>query len=289
MKHGGQIVSFWRKMFGQSESAPSATSRSDEPSDGDGALFRAPDPADGERYLRLCSEPAFRDEREERSFQSDPTFQGVLGPLTLQQYPAAIAVAKRLPPRFPDLDLPYVWLGLAYRESGQLELSQQILAKGIVKAKRKCTLLRDMGQTKWQTGDIAAAVYWWCQAIHCRASSPTLLPDHLAYLLLAYVANGCDLSDAEHRLLDRVDAITAGRPRLMASMSDRLTALVRNSAYKSVISGAVQAIDAKYLRPSSDSQNQQNPYDPQNPYGQPGQPGQQYPYRQPPTDQPPEQ
>lgn len=243
-------MSFWRKMFGQSESATaSATPRSDEVADEDGIFLRAPAPADREDYLRLCSEPAVRDEIEDRTFRSDPAFQGVLGPLNLQQYPAVIAAAKSLLPRFPDLDLPYVWLGLAYRESGQLELSQQILAKGVVKAKRKCTLLRDMGQTRWQMGDIAAAVYWWCQAIHCHVSSPTPLPDHLAYLLLAHVANGCDLSDAEHRLLDRVDAITAGRPRLMASVSDRLTALVRNSAYRSAISGAVQAIDAKYLRP----------------------------------------
>jgi tetratricopeptide (TPR) repeat protein len=203
-----------------------------------------PDPANEEGYVRSCSEAVFSEEKEERTFRSDPAFQGVLDPLNSQQYAAAIKAAESLLSRFSDFDLPYKWLASAYRSTNQLQQSHDVLVRGLARAKRKAVLLTDMGETEWRMGNIHQAVYCWCQALHCLSSNPI---DYNAYLLLSYVAKGCGLGEAEQHLLGRVDAMRGGEIRLDPSTADRLTALVR-SKKDSAMSRAVQDIDAEYFR-----------------------------------------
>lgn len=208
------------------------------------ASWPVPDPANEEDYIRSCSEAAFSEEKEERTFRSDPAFQRVLDPLNSQQYSAAIKAAESLLSRFSDFDLPYKWLASGYRSTDQLQRSQEVLGRGLAKAKRKSILLTEMGETEWRMGNINQAVYCWCQALHCLSSN---LIDYNAYLLLGYVAKGCGLSDVEQRLLGRVDAMRGGQIRLDPATADRLTSLVRGKK-NSAMSRAVQGIDAKYLR-----------------------------------------
>jgi tetratricopeptide (TPR) repeat protein len=197
-----------------------------------------------EDYVRRCSEAAFLEEKEDRTFRSDPAFQPVLDLLNSQQYSAAIKAVESLLSRFSDFDLPYKWLASAYRSTNQLQRSQEVLGQGLAKAKRKSMLLTDLGETEWQMGNIHQAVYCWCQALHCLSSNPI---DYNAYLLLSYVAKGCGLSDVERRLLGRVDAMRGGQIRLDAATADRLTSLVRGKK-DSAMSRAVQGIDTMYLR-----------------------------------------
>jgi len=203
----------------------------------------APDLSNEEGYVRSCSEVAFSEEKEERTFQGDRAFQRVLGPLNSQQYPAAIKAAESLIPRFPDFDLPYKWLASAYLATDQLQLSQDALARGLAKSKRKSLLLTDMGETQWRMGDIHQAVYSWCQALHCFASNPGA-DEYSVYLLLSYVAKGCGLGDAEQRLLRRVDTLRSGQVRLDPATTQRLTALVRVKK-DSAMSRVVQDISGK--------------------------------------------
>ena len=127
--------------------------RKQGPTPGEPVLsWPVPDPANEEGYVRSCSEAAFPEGKEERTFRSDPAFQRVLNPLNSRQYPAAIKAAERLIPRFLDLDLPYRWLSIAYRETNQLQRSRDVLVRGLAKAKRKALLLTDMGETEWRRG-----------------------------------------------------------------------------------------------------------------------------------------
>jgi tetratricopeptide (TPR) repeat protein len=130
-----------------------------------------PDPANEEGYVRSCSEAVFSEEKEERTFRSDPAFQGVLDPLNSQQYAAAIKAAESLLSRFSDFDLPYKWLASAYRSTNQLQQSHDVLVRGLARAKRKAVLLTDMGETEWRMGNIHQAVYCWCQALHYTSLS----------------------------------------------------------------------------------------------------------------------
>lgn len=202
-----------------------------------------PDPVNEEDYVRSCAETAFPEEKEERTFRSDPAFQRVLDPLNSQQYSAAIKAAESLLPRFLDFDLPYKWLASACLSTDKLQRSQEVLAQGLAKAKRKSLLLTDMGETEWRMGNVHQAVYWWCQALHCLSSNPI---DYNAYLLLSYVAKGCGLGGVEQRLLGRVDAMRAGLIRLDPATADRLTSLVRSKKSSAMIR-AVQGIAEKYL------------------------------------------
>ena len=199
---------------------------------------------DEEAYVRSCSEAAFSDEKEERTFRSDPAFQLVLDSFNSQRYPAAIKAAEDLLPRFADFDWPYNLLGSAYRATDQLQQSREVLGRGLRNAKRKAFLLTEMGETLWRIGDVHQAVYYWCQALHCLSSNPV---DYNAYLLLSYVAKGCGLGDIEQRLLGRVDAMQGAQPRLDPATAGRLTELVRTRK-DDAIDRALQDIDAKYWR-----------------------------------------
>ena len=197
---------------------------------------------DEEIYVRSCAEAAFSEEKEERTFCSDPAFRRVLDPLNSQHYAAAITAADDLLPLFPDLDLLYNWLGSAYRATDQLQQSREVFERGLTNAKRKVFLLTEMGETLWRIGDVHQAVYYWCQAVHCLSSNPV---DYNAYLLLSSVAKGCGLGDIEQRLLGRVDAMRGGQPRLGPATAGRLTELVRNQQ-DHAIGRALQDIDARY-------------------------------------------
>lgn len=224
-------MKFFDRIFG---------SRSETASGDAAASWPVPDPANEEDYVRACSEPAFVDENEQRTFRSDPAFQGVLDPLNSRNYKAAIKAAEGVLRRVSDFDLPYKWLGSAYRATGQLQRSQEVLGQGLTKSKRKSILLTDMGETAWRMGNIHGALYFWSQAAHCLATATNPI-DYNAYLLLSYVANGCGLNDVEEKLLNRVDAMKPGQVRLDAATAGRLTSLVREKS-DSAMKRAIEAI-----------------------------------------------
>jgi hypothetical protein len=200
--------------------------------------WQAPDPADEEGYLSACSKAAFADAPEDRAYDSDPSFKPVLDALNAARHDEAVQAAVGLVPRFPDLDLPYLWMGTAYRRSDQLEESKAVLVRGLAAARRKAHLLGGMGDTEWLMGDIHAAVYAWCQALHCLSDNPI---DYSPYLMLSYVAKSCGLNDAEERLLAKVDSIRFGQIRLEPVTAERLTSLARNER-TAAMSLAVQQI-----------------------------------------------
>jgi len=219
---------------------------SPEPAREAATSWSGPDPADEDGYVRSCSETAFSERPEARTFRGDPAFQRVLGALNSGQYPVAIKEADGLLPLFSDFDLLYKWLSSAYLATNQPQRSRDILVRGLGKANRKAILLTQMGETQWRMGNLHQAVYCWCQAVHCMASIPT---DGLydPYLLLSCVARGCGLGDVEQRLLGRVDAMRAGQIRLDPGTEARLMTLVRSTA-DSAMTRAVQTIDAQVLR-----------------------------------------
>ena len=146
-------------------------------------------------------------------------------------------------PRFPDFDLVYKWIGSAYRSTQQFTKSRDILSEGIGKAKRKCLLLTDMGETEWQSGNINEAVYWWSQALHCLSANPI---DYNAYLLLSYVAKGLGLTDFERVLLARVDSLKGGQVRLDPAMAGRLSTLVKNKKTEAM-QKTLKELQSKYF------------------------------------------
>jgi tetratricopeptide (TPR) repeat protein len=202
-----------------------------------------PTALDEATYVRRCLAIEFRDETESRTFRSESAFQNVLTPLNSQRYDAAIQEAKKLLPKYADFDLVYEWLGMAYRAKQQLELSRQVVGDGLGKSKRKCLLLKDMGETEWQSGNIEAALYWMAQALHCLCSNPL---DYNAYLLLSYVADGAGLPEDAALCLARVDAMRAGRIRLPSAQAERLTSLARGGRTEAM-KKVIQGLSAKYL------------------------------------------
>lgn len=202
-----------------------------------------PTASDEATYVRRCLENEFHEETESRTFRSESAFENVLTPFNSQRYDTVIQEAKRLLPKYADFDLVYAWLGTAYRETQRLELSRQVVSDGLGKSKRKCLLLKDMGETEWQSGNIEDALYWLAQALHCLSSNPM---DYNAYLLLSYIADGAGLPDDAALCLARVDAMRPGRIRLPAEPAERITSLARQGRtepMKKVIHG----LAVKYL------------------------------------------
>jgi HEAT repeat protein len=196
-----------------------------------------------EDYIRRCLEVEFYEEKESRTFRSDPSFATVLGPLNEREYLKAIKAGKQILSRFSDFDLLYEWIANAYLSTQQLQNSREVLLDGLVKAKRKCLLLTDMGDTEWQLGNLGNALYYLSQALHCLASNAI---DYNAYLLLSYIAKGIGLLDLQELLLSRVDALRGGQARLDPGSAERLLNLVRDKrtdAMKEVLLG----IQKKYF------------------------------------------
>lgn len=206
------------------EPAPSATASPDE-------------------FVRRCVEPQFAETAETRTWRSDPAFGAVLTPLNARQYPQTIEAGQRILPSYRDLDLVYDWLGTAYRYTSQLERSREVLRDGIARARRKSSLLTELGQTEAQSGDLDQAVYCWSQAIHCLQSSSY---DSDAYLLLSYVARGLGINDLERALLARGDEMRGGQVRLDAVAASRLGSLVQSKKTDSMRT-ALEGLRAKYF------------------------------------------
>ena len=187
-------------------------------------------------YVRRCLEAEFQEEKEVRTFRSNPVFATVLIPLNSKEYEKAIKAGKQLISQFSDFDLAYKWLASAYRDSNP-QNSREVLNEGLSKAKRKSLLLTEMGEIEWQSGNIDAALYWWSQALHCLSNNPF---DYNAYLLLSYVAKGVGTEEVEKALLARVDAMRGGQIRLDSQTAERLTTLVKSKkseAMKKVLYG----------------------------------------------------
>jgi hypothetical protein len=197
-----------------------------------------------EGYVRRCLEFVYREEQETRTFQTDPAFADILVPLNAQQYAQAIKEGQDILPRFPDFDLIYKWMGSAYRNNDEPLRSHDILSEGIRKAKRKCLLLSDMGETEWQLRRINEAVYWWSQALHCLSSNPI---DYNAYLLLSYVAKGLGLTEFEGLLLARVDSMKSGQVRLDPTTAESLLKLVKDKKTEAMKKTLLKELQAKYF------------------------------------------
>lgn len=169
-------------------------------------------------YIRRCLAVEFHDDEEVRTFRGEPDFSRVLEPLNSGQFEEAIREGNNLVPKYPDFDLIYKWLGSAYRQNGQLDEAAEVLLRGLAKSKRKALLLTDLGDTEWQRHDVAGALYWLAQAIHC--ANP--LAD-MAYLLAGYIAVGRGMEGARDALFERADSLNPGSPlRLSHEVSTRL-------------------------------------------------------------------
>lgn len=225
-------MGFLQKLFG--------TKKQEDNQVGTSATYSVPDPTNEEDYVKSCTELGFTEEKEERTYRSDPEFQQVLNAYNSQDYSAAVMAAERVLLRFSDFDLPYKWLADACRHMDNLQRSHDVLAQGLARARRKSVLLTSMGETEWRMDNIHEAVYCWCQAIQCPSNQ-----DYNAFLLLSYVARGCGFGDLEQRLLDRVDTMRGGQIRLDSATADRLTSLV-HSKKNSAISRALQTIDRSF-------------------------------------------
>lgn len=194
-------------------------------------------------YVSRCLKVEYSEKPETRTFRTDAAFAEILEPLNARQYTQAIKAGEAILPRFPDFDLIYKWIGSAYRNNDEQFRSYDVLTEGIKKAKRKCLLLTDMGETEWQLRRINEAVYWWSQALHCLSSNPI---DYNAYLLLSCVAKGLGLTEFERALLARVDSIKIGQVRLDTTTAESLLHLVkvnRTEAMKKTL----RELQAKYF------------------------------------------
>jgi tetratricopeptide (TPR) repeat protein len=117
----------------------------------------------------------------------------------------AIREGNTLVLKYPDFDLIYKWLGVAYRQNGQLDEAAVVVLRGLAKSRRKALLLTELGDTEWQRHDVDSALYWLAQAIHC--ANPLA---HMAYLLAGYIAEGRGMEDAKAALIERADSLNPG-------------------------------------------------------------------------------
>jgi tetratricopeptide (TPR) repeat protein len=114
------------------------------------------------------------------------------------------------------------------------------------------SLLIDMGESKWKSGDIHAAVYWWSQAVHCQWRKDVYhnaggRPLDGACLFLASVAAGLGFDDLMRALCENADSIVGGRAMLFSKDKNELEALVRNNKTEA-LQKTLRGLQSKYFR-----------------------------------------
>jgi len=210
-------MNWFKRLFGGGSNVSPIRAEGDTES-----AWRPPTLSNTEEYVRRCMQQEFQEGSETRTVRDDPGFAKVLEPLNAQDFPKAIEMGRRIIPKYPDFDLPYKWLGFALCAVGKFDESRKVYSQGLALSKRKLIILTDMGETEWQSGNIAAAVYAWSQALHSLSAKPM---DYNAYLLLSYVAKGLQLEDTAAAFLARVDKLRAGTVRMEPNSAARLTTL----------------------------------------------------------------
>jgi WD40 repeat protein len=204
------------------------------------------DPAEAE-YVRKCLEPQFREEREDRKWDS-PGPKDVVTLLNSGKHEECAQAAEAKAAQNSDLDLYYDWGGSAYLKMKDYARARKILVQGLAQGKRKSLNCNMMGEVEWKARNAKEATYWWVQAVHCRESIKDYAEES-PYLYLHYVADGLGLSDAAAALIDRVDRIRAGGIRLNPASAADLRDLVRQQptpGMRSVLTGLCD----RYLKPS---------------------------------------
>lgn len=177
-----------------------------------------------EGYVARCLTPAYREEDEIRSWR-DPEFSAVLDRMRQADQASRLAEAQPVMERFPDLHLGYVWAGEALLRMGEIDRAREVLRRGVERVRRKFGSCEKLGEVEWRAGNLAEAVYWWAQGIHCQETLPNRGDDVGSYLYLHYVAEGVDLGDLAAAFADRVDSIRAGQIRLEPTTAGELKAL----------------------------------------------------------------
>jgi hypothetical protein len=204
----------------------------DQPSERSFAAESRPGEAMGfsgneDAYLRSCLTPRYREEPESRAWNSDPAFRKVLDPLNDRDYAKASSEAETLAARYGDFATLYCWWGSALLKAQSFGDARRLLTDALGKTKQKFSLCNLLGQVEWAARNIADAVYWWAQGMHCQESlSESDFGGHEgAYLFLYYVATGCGLTDCASAFISRADGISPGAVRLNSDAARDLTSL----------------------------------------------------------------
>ena len=197
-------------------------------------------------FVRKCLEPQYREEKEDRKWDS-PGAKEVNALLNSNKYEECARAAEVKAAENSDLDLYYDWGGAACLQMNDYDRARRIFLQGIAKGKRKSLNCSMMGQVEWKARNAKEAVYWWAQAVHCRESIKDYA-DESPYLYLYYVAEALGLSDVATVLIERVDRIRYSI-RLNATPAADLRDLVRQQAtpgMRNVLAGLREL----YLKPS---------------------------------------
>jgi hypothetical protein len=152
-----------------------------------------PAPATEDKYVNDCLQQKYEEVAETRSWNSDPAFRKVLGPLNSGDNAAACREAELLMTQFNDFADLYEWWGDALLRMRSLDKARQVLKNGLGKTKQKYALCNLLGKVEWKARDIDQAVYWWAQGLHCQESlkASNYGDSDGAYLCLHYVAEVC--------------------------------------------------------------------------------------------------
>lgn len=173
-------------------------------------------------YFERCMEPAFQEEEEPRTWQSEPDFRRILDPLNRGDNASAAQEAETLVARFPDLHAIYSWWGSALTRTGEHGKAREVMQEGLARSKRKFSLCTGLGEAEWKAGNLKEAVYWWAQSLHCQDTIENFGGDIDAYLYLYYVAEVAGQMDVAAAFISRVDRIRYGQIRLEPAAADDL-------------------------------------------------------------------
>jgi Zn finger protein HypA/HybF involved in hydrogenase expression len=173
-------------------------------------------------YVDSCFEIEFEEFADPRIDSHHPEVGVIHEKFEQGAIEEAYRLSEAFRDKYPDFDLPYLWLADLYCKQGRYDEARNATTDGLQRAKAKYRLCHRRGYVEWKTNNVERAAKWWIKSIIIQISTKNL-SDWAPFLYLSYIAEfNRRLFDAADRLLRYVDRIGTGKPRLNPTEAAKL-------------------------------------------------------------------
>ncbi len=200
---------------------------------------------DSEVYLQDCFDPGLVEQPDPCPWSELPGAHELASAGNGKDWAVTVRFASVLIQAYGDHGLGYYWLAEAYAGLKKDKEAREVLAQGLARASNKYMLCLQMGDLAWARGDLIEAARWWVKSavVQVRAGK---LREHSPFLYISYVADGLGLPEESAALLERVDRMRAGMPRLNAEPAAKLVKASRRCKKNLAVRSAVQRLAREF-------------------------------------------
>jgi tetratricopeptide (TPR) repeat protein len=151
--------------------------------------------------------------------------------------------------QFSDFDFIYTWQSTIAQKRGDLAAAEQILNRGLIKAKSSQVVCERLGFLEFEKGNLDKAVQWWIRSIVIMLENDGRLRWE-PFLYLAYIAYACNIRQYYNQL-NKTAAMISARGELVL-LPDTVEHIEANlsSLDQDAVKAVLNRLIENYIHPS---------------------------------------